>query len=116
MEGNRGAGPRFPQVGLAHLTSPSDLATTSLPSNCWPAPRRVSSFAMSTFAIKHMSWEEKLRAMEELWESLSAEDARLESPAWHDDALRETEQRYEAGQEQPVEWSTAKQELRERRR
>jgi hypothetical protein len=58
-----------------------------------------------------MSWEEKLRAMEELWESLSRDESRLEFPAWHGDALRETEQRYEAGQEQPVDWAIAKQEL-----
>lgn len=54
--------------------------------------------------------------MEELWESLSTEPARLESPAWHGDALRETERRYEAGQEEPIDWALAKQELRERRK
>jgi len=68
---------------------------------------------MSTLAIQQMSWEEKLRAMEELWESLSDEGVRFESPAWHGDALRETEQRYDAGQEQPIDWATAKQELRD---
>lgn len=71
---------------------------------------------MSTLAIQQMSWEEKLRAMEELWESLSEEATRLESPAWHGDVLRETERRYEAGQEQPVDWAIVKQELRERRK
>lgn len=71
---------------------------------------------MSNLAIQQMSWEEKVRAMEELWESLSADATRLESPAWHGDALRETEQRYEAGQERPVDWATAKQELREHRK
>lgn len=54
--------------------------------------------------------------MEELWESLGGEGTRLESPAWHGEALRETEQRYGAGQEQPVDWAIAKQELRERRK
>jgi hypothetical protein len=38
----------------------------------------------------------------------------LESPAKHGDLLRETEQRYDTGQEQSVEWASAKQELRER--
>lgn len=71
---------------------------------------------MSSLTIQQMSWEEKLRAMEELWESLSSDAARLESPAWHGDALRETERRFEAGQEQPVDWATAKQELRDRRK
>ncbi len=44
---------------------------------------------MSNLAIQHMSWEERLRAMEELWESLSKDEPRLESPGWHGDALRE---------------------------
>jgi len=71
---------------------------------------------MSNLAIQQMSWEEKLRVMEELWESLSADGARLESPAWHGEALRETEQHYDAGQEQPIDWAIAKQGLRERRK
>ncbi len=71
---------------------------------------------MRTLAIQQMSWEEKLRTMEELWESISGDGARLESPTWHGDALRETEQRYETGQEQPVDWTVAKQELRDRRK
>ena len=71
---------------------------------------------MSTLAIQQMSLEDKLRAMEELWESLSGEGTQLTSPAWHGDALREAEQRYEAGQEQPVDWTVAKQELRDRRK
>lgn len=71
---------------------------------------------MSNLAIQQMSWEEKLRAMEELWESLSTDATKLEPPAWHGDALRETEQRHEAGQEQPVDWATAKRELREHRK
>lgn len=71
---------------------------------------------MSTLAIKQISREEKLRAMEELWESLSGEGAWLESPAWHGEVLRETEQRCDAGEEQPVDWTLAKQELREHRK
>jgi len=61
-----------------------------------------------------MSRSEKLQAMELLWESLSREEDKLESPAWHADALRETQQRYDAGQEKPIDWDTAKKELRER--
>jgi len=34
-------------------------------------------------AIKQMSRDEKLRMMEELWESLSREETRLESLPWH---------------------------------
>jgi Putative addiction module component len=40
---------------------------------------------MSALAIKQMSWDEKLRAMEELWVSLSQDESRPESPLWHQD-------------------------------
>ena len=69
---------------------------------------------MSALAIKQMSWDEKLRTMEELWVSLSQDESRLKSPTWHEDALRETAARYGAGQEQPVDWDAAKRELRKR--
>jgi hypothetical protein len=69
---------------------------------------------MSALAIKQMTWDEKLRALEELWESLSHDEARLESPTWHEKELRETVARYDAGQEQPLDWATAKNELRKR--
>jgi len=69
---------------------------------------------MSALVIENMSWDEKLRAMEELWESLSPDEARLESPPWHQDALREAVARHDAGKEQPIDWDAAKRELRER--
>jgi uncharacterized phage protein gp47/JayE len=69
---------------------------------------------MNAFAIKQMSWDEKLRAMEELWESLTQDASRLESPPWHQDALRQTAARYDAGEEQPIDWAAAKHELRKR--
>ena len=51
---------------------------------------------------QNMSLDEQLRAMEELWESLSREETRLESPTWHKDALRETAVGHAAGKEQPI--------------
>jgi hypothetical protein len=69
---------------------------------------------MSTLAIKQMSWDEKLRAMEDLWESISREESRFESPSWHGEILQETAARYEAGKEQPLDWAAAKRELRKR--
>ncbi|HEY6620163.1 MAG TPA: addiction module protein [Steroidobacteraceae bacterium] len=62
---------------------------------------------------ENMSWDEKLRLMA-LWESLSREEARLESPPWHQEALRETAARHDAGKEQPIDWDIAKRELRKR--
>jgi len=54
--------------------------------------------------------------MKELWEFLSADATKVQPPPWHGDALRDTELRYEAGQERPVDWATAKRELRQHRK
>ena len=69
---------------------------------------------MSALPIEKMSRDEKLRAMEELWESLTQDESDYESPPWHADALRETAERYEAGHEEPIDWAAAKRELRKR--
>jgi len=67
---------------------------------------------MCTTAIDRMSWEEKLRALEELWDAITREGDRYESPAWHGKELKETHQRYEAGAQESMDWAAAKRELR----
>jgi hypothetical protein len=62
---------------------------------------------------RNMSWDDKLRAVEGLWQSCG-EETRLESPPWHKEALRETVARRDAGEEQPMDWDAAKRELRKR--
>jgi hypothetical protein len=68
----------------------------------------------NTFEIQHLSREEKLRVMEAIWEDLSKEGQEIESPAWHQEALQETEQRLDSGEEKTVDWHAAKKELRKR--
>ncbi len=46
---------------------------------------------MSTPAIERLSGEEKLRALEELWDAITREGDRYESPAWHEQELKETQ-------------------------
>lgn len=67
-----------------------------------------------TLPLHQMSRLEKLSAMEALWADLSRDEQALESPAWHADALRATERRVAAGKEKPIDWETAKKELRKR--
>jgi Putative addiction module component len=67
----------------------------------------------SVIDIKHLSKEEKLQVMEALWEELTMNEEELESPAWHQKALQETESRISAGQEKAVDWQTAKKKLRD---
>ncbi|MCA9498723.1 MAG: addiction module protein [Nitrospira sp.] len=64
--------------------------------------------------IKQLSREEKLRVMEAIWEDLSSEEQSLQSPTWHESALKETEQRVQSGHEQILDWKEAKKELQKR--
>ena len=63
-----------------------------------------------TEQILQLPKEEKLRVMEALWEDLSAKDA-FESPSWHGEKLRETQERLDLGQEEVVNWEEAKNRL-----
>ena len=55
---------------------------------------------------------EKLHIMETLWDGLSRGDADLASPAWHGEALAETERRLGEGRERVLDWGDVKAELR----
>ena len=61
-----------------------------------------------------MTTAEKLRLMEALWADLSRHEDELESPAWHEEVLRETERRVATSEEKPIDWEIAKKELRQR--
>ena len=67
---------------------------------------------MSTLDIQQMPRREKLKLMEALWADLSREEAELESPGWHADALHETAERVARGQDQSLNWEQAKAKLR----
>jgi phosphoribosylanthranilate isomerase len=62
--------------------------------------------------IQNMSREEKLRAMEVLWQEISKEEPAPESPDWHAELLDETRSRVSAGREGRVDWDEAKRRLR----
>lgn len=64
--------------------------------------------------IRQLSRIDKLRVMEALWKDLSDDEEKYDSPAWHEDALGETEKRMNDGIEEVVDWSTAKKNLRKK--
>jgi hypothetical protein len=64
--------------------------------------------------LKQMSREEKLKVMHALWEDLARDDKAIESPEWHGQVLRETEERVRSGVERIHDWDDAKSELRKR--
>jgi hypothetical protein len=69
----------------------------------------------ASLPLDRMTTAEKLSAMEALWQDLSRNADRFESPSWHGDVLREREQRVEEGKEAYVDWETAKKDLRANR-
>ena len=69
---------------------------------------------MTTLEIQKLSRQEKLRMMEVLWADLSRVPEKIESPAWHQDELRETENRLRLGEERILDWGEAKKGLRKR--
>ena len=68
---------------------------------------------MSALEIQQMPRQEKLKLMEMLWADLSQNEAELESPAWHADALRETAERRARGEKTVLDWEQAKAKLRQ---
>lgn len=64
--------------------------------------------------LDKMTVAEKLRAMELLWADLSRNEAQLESPAWHEDVLRDREAKIQSGAEKFMDWETAKKQLRDK--
>ena len=64
--------------------------------------------------LHEMSLEEKLQAMEALWEDLSREPDLIESPSWHQDLLKETERGVESGEATFSDWEKAKVAIRDR--
>jgi len=68
-----------------------------------------------TLPLKEMTLQEKLAAMESLWEDLAHSPEAVESPAWHKDVLDERRQRIAEGKSQFVDWDTAKAEIRNKR-
>ncbi len=44
---------------------------------------------MTTLELKKMLAKDKIILMEEIWDSLLHDDDEIESPAWHEDILKE---------------------------
>jgi hypothetical protein len=63
--------------------------------------------------IREMSAEEKMQAMELLWDDFCSRQPDFRSPDWHEDILNEREKRFREGKDRLLDWEQAKKELRE---
>jgi hypothetical protein len=68
--------------------------------------------AVPVLPLDEMSAEEKIRTIETIWESLSANPEAIESPAWHEEELRVREARVASGEAKFGDWEKAKAEIR----
>lgn len=66
---------------------------------------------MSTIDIKNMLVEEKLEAMELLWDDMCRNAPDVISPDWHEDILKTREQNVTEGKNQFEKWDDVKQDL-----
>jgi len=57
---------------------------------------------------------EKITAMELLWQDLTHDEKRFDSPSWHKDELDATERRVDSGEERFMDWQDAKKRLRQK--
>lgn len=65
-------------------------------------------------AVQPLNRSEKLRMIETLWDELVHDKATLQSPEWHGETLKSTEQLHASGQAGFIDWEAAKQALRDR--
>ncbi|MDO9364924.1 MAG: addiction module protein [Methylotenera sp.] len=63
-------------------------------------------------SLSHLTRIEKLRMMNEIWDDLTHDTEPFQSPSWHEDVLKETQQRFANGEVEVLEWEEAKQLLR----
>jgi len=68
---------------------------------------------MSIAEIQKMSSNERLMAMEALWDALCHEPAEPDSPSWHEGILAERRQKVESGDARFVSLEEAKRSLQE---
>ena len=68
----------------------------------------------STLPLENLSLSDKLLLMERLWDDLSRKPSELASPDWHGDVLAERLAAVQQGKTSFVDWTTAKERLRDR--
>jgi len=64
--------------------------------------------------IEQMTLEEKLRAMEALWDDLCRREEAVPVPQWHRDLLDERQRLIGEGKARFIDWETAKKRISER--
>jgi hypothetical protein len=75
---------------------------------------RIGWLMAVNLPLEDMSLEDKLLLLEAIWADLSRVPEQVESPAWHKEALEETERRVQSGEATFSDWQKAKASIRHR--
>ncbi len=67
---------------------------------------------MNITELHNLSAVEKLKIIEALWSDLVGDESSLPSLSWHETELKETEEKFQAGSIEVLDWQQAKKELR----
>ena len=62
--------------------------------------------------LAKLSIAQKLDIMETLWDDLTRDEKKLDSPIWHEDILKNREEALSAGQTTVSDWEDAKKRIR----
>ena len=62
--------------------------------------------------LSQLTLAQKLDLMETIWDDLTRDEINLESPAWHEEVLRDREEALSAGKLQVSDWEKAKDRIR----
>ena len=63
--------------------------------------------------LEEMTTEEKLQTMEILWDDICRNAPDFSAPSWHEDVLKDREQRILDGKDKFVDWDKAKKDIRD---
>jgi len=68
---------------------------------------------LTALALKEMTLEEKFMTIEAVWDNIIHNSPDFQSPSWHKDVLQDRELKIQSGEDQLIDWKSAKQSLRE---
>ncbi|HEY2382800.1 MAG TPA: addiction module protein [Terriglobia bacterium] len=81
-----------------------------------PGTSRYTAIMSIKLPLNEMTLQEKLAAMEALWEDLSRSPGAIKSPEWHKEILDERRKRVDDGAAQFEDWDQVKVRMREKLR
>lgn len=65
-----------------------------------------------TLPLEKMTTEEKIQAMESIWDDLCKSADSLSSPPWHEKILKEREENIARNTDKFIDWETAKKNIK----